>query len=245
MTAESLAQALEARRVGSQWMARCPAHDDRNPSLSVREVDGKVLVCCHAGCDQRAVIDALKALGLWESRERELSFNERIACTYPYTDEHGAILYEVVRLHSPKSFRQRYSDGRGGWIWKKHPHQVLYHLVEVLENPIIFVVEGEKDVETLRDYGFVATTNAGGAKAPWLPQFTEVLCGREIILIPDNDEPGRQRVIRIARALTGRVAKLVILTLDDPHVTDVSDWFAAGHSEVELLAMLDGEQVSQ
>jgi hypothetical protein len=52
-------------------MCPCPSHDDRNPSLAVRDGDnGRVLVCCHTGCDQRDVIDALKALGLWEARER-------------------------------------------------------------------------------------------------------------------------------------------------------------------------------
>ena len=49
-------------------MARCPAHDDREPSLSISDAkDGKVLVRCHAGCDQRDVIAALRARGLWET----------------------------------------------------------------------------------------------------------------------------------------------------------------------------------
>ena len=46
-------------------MARCPAHDDREPSLSISEADGKVLVRCHAGCDQERVIAALRSRGLW------------------------------------------------------------------------------------------------------------------------------------------------------------------------------------
>ena len=58
-------------------------------------------------------------------------------------------------------------------FWRKHPSQVLYHLPEVLEAPIIFLTEGEKDAEKLREHGFVATTNAGGAGAHWLPEFTE------------------------------------------------------------------------
>jgi DNA primase len=49
-------------------MARCPAHDDREPSLSIRETDGKVLVRCHAGCDQRDVIAVLKERGLWDGK---------------------------------------------------------------------------------------------------------------------------------------------------------------------------------
>src|SRR5262245_46137722 len=69
MTAESLARALKARRSGHGWMAKCPAHDDRNPSLSIREANGKVLVHCHGGCSQDAVIEALRACGLWPKRE--------------------------------------------------------------------------------------------------------------------------------------------------------------------------------
>jgi putative DNA primase/helicase len=104
-------------------------------------------------------------------------------------------------------------------------------------------VEGERDVETLRDYGFVATTNAGGAKAHWAPQFTEALRGREVILIPDNDAPGRKRVMNIARALLGKVARLVVLELEGG-AKDVTEWFDRGHSELELIALLDGDEVS-
>lgn len=68
MTAETIAKALGGRKVGSGWMARCPAHDDRDPSLSIRESDSKVLVRCHAGCDQRDVIAALKERRLWDGR---------------------------------------------------------------------------------------------------------------------------------------------------------------------------------
>jgi putative DNA primase/helicase len=66
MTAETIAKALGGRKAGSGWMARCPSHDDREPSLSIRDADdGKVLVRCHAGCDQEQVIAALRSRGLW------------------------------------------------------------------------------------------------------------------------------------------------------------------------------------
>jgi DNA primase len=112
-----------------------------------------------------------------------------------------------------------------------------------LEAAIVFVVEGEKDVDTLRWHGFVATTNAGGAKAPWLSDFTESLRGREVILIPDNDEPGRARVLTIARALLGKAARLIVLELEDGK--DITDWFARGHSETELIALVEGQAVSR
>ena len=69
MTAEPIAKVLGGRKAGSGWIACCPAHDDRNPSLSLSTgKDGKVLLRCHAGCDQAQVIDALRARGLWNQR---------------------------------------------------------------------------------------------------------------------------------------------------------------------------------
>ena len=66
MTAETIAKALGGRKAGNGWVARCLAHDDREPSLSIRQADnGKVLVHCHTGCNQFTVIEALRARGLW------------------------------------------------------------------------------------------------------------------------------------------------------------------------------------
>jgi 5S rRNA maturation endonuclease (ribonuclease M5) len=170
----------------------------------------------------------------------------KLVATYEYTDEAGKPLYEICRYEpgkngDKKDFLQRYRDECGGYIWKKHPRQVLYRLTEVIANSIVFVVEGEKDCATLRDYGFVATTAAGGAKARWLDAYTDALADREVIIIPDNDPPGWERARKIARALVGRASR--ILMLDDIHragAKDISEWFAAGHNETELIAMIEG-----
>ena len=64
--AETIAKALGGRKSGAGWMAPCPGHDDREPSLSICDAeDGKVLVCCHAGCVQQRVIANLRSRGLW------------------------------------------------------------------------------------------------------------------------------------------------------------------------------------
>jgi hypothetical protein len=63
MSAQTLVDRLDgARKVGAgRWIARCPAHDDRDPSLSIRELDdGRVLIKCHAGCGAAAVMAAAK-----------------------------------------------------------------------------------------------------------------------------------------------------------------------------------------
>ena len=66
MSAEAIAKALGGRKVGSAYVARCPAHNDHTPSLALRDgSDGKLLVRCHAGCTQNAVITRLKGNGLW------------------------------------------------------------------------------------------------------------------------------------------------------------------------------------
>ena len=82
MTAEAIAKALGGRKVGSGWTARCPAHDDCTPSLSIRDAhDNKVLVCCHAGCGQERVIAVLRRRGLWsENGPRSISC---LACRTP------------------------------------------------------------------------------------------------------------------------------------------------------------------
>lgn len=68
MTAGEIAQALGGRRCGRGWMARCPAHQDRSPSLSIAERNGKLLFFCHAGCAWKNVAAALRARGLWPDR---------------------------------------------------------------------------------------------------------------------------------------------------------------------------------
>ncbi|MBI4515348.1 MAG: hypothetical protein HY699_05975, partial [Deltaproteobacteria bacterium] len=70
MTAAEIADAIGGHRSGGGWLVRCPAHDDRTPSLSVTERDGRLLVRCHAGCNQSVVIEALRARGLWPDAAR-------------------------------------------------------------------------------------------------------------------------------------------------------------------------------
>lgn len=63
MAAANLVSCLYAvRETGvGRWIARCPAHDDRAPSLSIREVDGRTLIHCFSGCEP---LDIVHALGL-------------------------------------------------------------------------------------------------------------------------------------------------------------------------------------
>lgn len=66
--AESLARALGGRKSGAGWMARCPAHEDGTPSLSIGDADGRVLVYCHAGCSQERVLAVLRERRVWSGQ---------------------------------------------------------------------------------------------------------------------------------------------------------------------------------
>ena len=92
----------------------------------------------------------------------------------------------------PKDFRQRQPDGNGGWRWDLHAvRRVLYRLPQLLAaDPLqVFVAEGEKDVDALRDRGLVATCNPGGARK-WRADYNEHLRGRHAVILPDNDKDG-------------------------------------------------------
>jgi hypothetical protein len=145
---------------------------------------------------------------------------------YPYIDADGTLLYEVVR-HHPKRFEVVDPFGRvvpDGTI----PAYVLYRLPELLAaDPAdtVYFVEGEKDVETLRTLGLVATTNPGGARHGWQPCYVEHFRGRHVVILPDADGPGRRLADAVAAGLDGVATTVIRLELPGLRGgADVSDW---------------------
>src|SRR6266849_232568 len=90
----TLVEALQARKSGSGWAARCPAHDDNTPSLSLAVSDGKLLVHCHAGCTQENVLATLRERGLWKATSPPLGHPAvwgDLVATYDYVDEQNQL----------------------------------------------------------------------------------------------------------------------------------------------------------
>jgi hypothetical protein len=118
---------------------------------------------------------------------------------------------------------------------------VLYRLPELLAadpEHVVYIVEGEKDVEALVALGLVATTNPGGAKK-WHAEYGDVLRGRQVVVLPDNDEKGRQHEAHVRAALTGIVASGRTVVLPGlPETGDVSNWLAAGGTREQLEALV-------
>ena len=259
---EAIAKALGgAKAVAGGWVCKCPAHEDKHASLSITHREGKTLWHCHAGCTQEAVRDALVHAGLIEERKasgdaakpprrtgRALRTIEggkdksespgRIVATYDYVDVTGSLLFQVVRFE-PKTFRQRRPKG-SGWEWGLgRITPIIYRLPEASAADTVLVVEGEKDVENLRAIGFTATTSPMGA-GKWRHEYGASLAGKHVIVLPDNDEPGRKHALEIAQSCADHGAKSIrIVELPGlPEKGDPSDWIAAGGTADELKALI-------
>ena len=246
MTLDDFLDKLEGvRPSGSGYVALCPAHEDGDASLSITEgEDERILLNCHAGCSAEDIVTTME-LKLADLFPRNAASGEPEAI-YDYTDEHGSLLYQVLRFPG-KQFRQRRPvirvDQSHDWEWKLGDvRRVLYRLPEVLaakaQGRTIYVVEGEKDANRLYEEGFIATTNAGGAQH-WLDEFTEVLAGASsVIIIADRDVAGRKRAEKLRQALLGRVGATWVMQAAKGK--DVSDHLDAGLPVQKLLPVRTG-----
>jgi hypothetical protein len=156
----------------------------------------------------------------------------RVVATYDYTDAAGALLYQVQRLE-PKSFRQRRPDGNGGWITRnvfEGVARVPYRWPELASemkaypDAPVFCTEGEKDCDNVRGLGLFATCVAGSV---WTPEIAAIFEGRDIIVLEDNDQPGREKADKAGRALHGVANSIRIASFAElQEKADVSDWIA-------------------
>lgn len=240
---ELLVRLNNVRQSGDEFSAQCPSHQDQRNSLSVAGGEKGIVLCCHAGC---STTDICSKLGLQvkelfcDEEEQKNPLKPRIVATYDYCDEQGKLLYQNVRF-LPKDFRHRRPEA-GDWVWNlKDVRRVLYRLPELLSADTlypVFVVEGEKDVESLRSLGQIATTSSGGAKS-WKECFADFLKGRNVVIIPDNDQPGREYAEWVARSAMGKASAVKIIHLEGlPEHGDISDWLNGGHTLSELMALV-------
>jgi 5S rRNA maturation endonuclease (ribonuclease M5) len=206
-------QQAQAERV----LQRPPEAFDQRESLSIGEgTDGRVLLKCHAGCEAKAVVAALdmSLADLFENSTGQT--RAEVHSIYRYQDQDGHDLFQVVR-YRPKDFRVGRRSISGGFEWGLGGvAPVLYRLPDVLEavkaSERIFIVEGEKDVDSLFAVGLKATTNFGGA-GKWRPSYSESLRNARVAIIPDNDETGRTHAQTVAAALTGVASEVKVRNL--------------------------------
>lgn len=273
-TAHDLGEAIELARSGVDCMVRCPAHEDGSASLHVSPGSTHpVLMKCFAGCELE---DILREGGITPDMilaERANEWKTRCAVpatqpirtqrgnathVYEYTDEDGAMLFEVLRIPMEggrKSFSQRHLvDGQ--WVWNMQDvRRVLYRLPQVLEakrkGARIWLVEGEKDVETLMakfeqlEIDDVATTPPMGANK-WLDEYTETLAGCTVVIVSDADEPGRKHARAVREALAAAECNVQVVEprqAGDKLVKDATDHFSMGGTIENFIVTIPSEQM--
>lgn len=244
-----LSRLPDAKRSGGNWKARCLAHDDRNPSLSIWERDdGSVGVKCQAGCDDDRVLAVLGLTGRDLQPDDPRSRTGKgmhIVKTYGYVDDAGAERYQKVR-YEPKDFRIRRLGPNGKWIYRKALEgqpTLVYRQPEVKRAPkgaVIAVAGGEKDADALRDLGYVATCNIDG-EGNWRPEHAAHLPdGCRLVVMLDNDKAGEKFGRLVASSMAGRAAWIKLIGfLELAEHGDVSDFLANGGTKEELEARIE------
>ncbi len=173
-----------------------------------------------------------------QPKAKSVPVKQEITGIYDYKDENGKLIFQSVRFEpgkdgKDKDFKQRRPGRNGGHVWslKGINKKPLYRLPDWINAPKterLFIVEGEKDVNNLRDLGIKATTNAGGAGNWDLDHYNEYVSGRPIVIIPDNDDKGKRHYETIVPQIWGKVPSIRILKLPNlKHKGDVSDWMEA------------------
>jgi hypothetical protein len=169
-----------------------------------------------------------------------------ILATYPYHDENGELRYEVVRFDTTDRddrFRYRRPNKGGGWTWDlKGVKRTLYRLPELIAGlgagNIVLICEGERDANTAVKLGCVATTNSEGA-GKWRDEFDKYFAGADVVIIADNDDPGRNHAADVARHLKAVAARVRVVVCPKK---DLSEWIAAGGTREQLDALIEAAE---
>ncbi len=228
---------------GEKATALCPAHTDNKQSLSITcGTNGEAVCNCFAGCSQRSIFDAIYSrLNTSPTFEDDKPIKPKKAARkndrkeiarYNYTDENGEIINTKIRYDN-KDFK-----------WVKYGKNApkapipLFNLKDVIEKNPIFIVEGEKDVLTLKNSGFGATNMKDGFTSENVSRY---LSGKDIIVIPDNDKPGLVKYAKPAiNMLIGTAQSIKLLLLDAiwadiPEKADITDYIEKGGSFEQII----------
>jgi RecA-family ATPase len=236
---------------GAQVLCPGPGHSQRDRSLAVAPSDNRDGFMVHSFANDDPVVckdyvrDKLRLQPFrpYNGKAHSGPTQRKVAKTYDYTDETGQLLFQVVRFE-PKNFRQRRPGGNGEWIWnlddvRRVPYR-LPELIEALANGSpVFVVEGEKDVDALRELNIPATCNPQGA-GKWRMEYSEYFSGATVYVLADNDDPGRAHARQVSESLTRAGATVSIIGLPGlPNHGDASDWIKAGGTSEQLYAIAE------
>ncbi|MBX6754519.1 MAG: hypothetical protein IRY86_09825 [Thermorudis peleae] len=224
-------------------LTHCPCHDDAHPSLNVTvSNDGTILLTCHAGCPNHAVIRALHDRGLWPRRERS-EWPVVRETRYELRDVDGTLVAVHVRLDTAdgKKLWWELPDGRKGLNGLRVEDLPLYGMHRLGDTAAVIVCEGEKAADALVRLGLPAVGTVCGASVTPSDAVLRPLIGRTVYLWPDNDDAGRAHMARIA----ARLAALGCADLrwlewpDAPPRGDAADFVARGGTADDVRRLME------
>lgn len=230
------------------WRCGCPVHGGKDANFAINSQTGEAY--CFSQCNQgwdmiglemaitnRSFQDCKKTVFQVVGRPEPTRDELDIIATFDYTDEQGKLLYQVVRKpdavgadgERKKVFSQRRPVNGNQWDWSlKGVRLVPYQLPLVAKADFVAVVEGEKCARALTKAGIVATCNNGGA-GHFSPSLAPLFEGKHVMILPDNDEPGKKHALQVAVLLSGVAASVKIVILPSlPPKGDVADFLLAG-----------------
>jgi len=232
----------------------CCFHDDHNPSMRVNLESG-LYYCpvCGAGGDifsfYMRVKDvdfptALREIGAM-ARVADTNVKPKVVATFKYYDSEGKLLYVKERLELGRNGRNKEFVFKhlenGKWTLGRGCDPVLYNLPALIKSKYAFVAEGEAKADLLNSWGLTATCLDAGANSPWKDEYLKAFDGKEkVVILPDNDNPGREYASRIANALHGKVKELKIVGLPGlQEKGDILDWSrTAGNDKAKLIEII-------
>lgn len=250
---------LRIVKKGNRTFVNCPWHDgDNNPSCELYQAQNKGY--CHACKKRFDSIDlwalhnsctneeAIKRLAeQFDIKKQREKIQKQFICAYDYHDEAGKLVYQVCRYleGGKKTFKARRPDGKG-WLYNLEGVEPLpYRLPELVKaierGETVYVLEGEKDCDNLAKISLTATTNSFGA-GKWSVRHSKYFhANADIVILPDNDLPGRDHAQTVAKQLHERGCKVRVVELPGLSAKgDVSDWLADGNTKNELIKVVDG-----
>lgn len=231
-------QATKAKKVPKGWQGHCPAHNDKNPSLSIDRDAERTLLFCHAGCSFENIVSALGSDPIPPS-----NFTKN---QYLYNNPSGIPILRVTRTNKTdgtKSFFQERFNGKhwetGGTKDTLAPYKYSHWGMENFDQTI-FLVEGEKCVELLEEIDLLATTTPGGANR-WQQTYGEYFKNRKVVILPDADNAGKAYATTAAKDLIGIAKDVKIVEL--PGLSkgqDIYDWICVlGNTKEKLLSLIE------
>lgn len=248
-----VARSLGGEANGHQVLAPAPGHSRHDRGLSVLITDDNddgFIVNSFNGTDPIEARDYVRQkLGMerWAPKKQENQAQTpkqqskptlTLVENYDYIQPDGTPFLRVARLvdeRGKKTFKQyKYDTLFESWLpGKPEGPEIPYKLPELLAaNPDEpwWLVEGEKSVNYLRSLGLQATTASGGS-SKWAPELNEWFTGRDVFVIPDNDDIGRT----YARKIVVAIPHAVIVDLPNRAPKDgADDWLRAGNSVSDL-----------